>query len=55
MIFLMAELLLQVSEEEIVSAMRMLFMHAKVVVEPSGAVGLAAVIKVSAGCQVGGL
>ena len=45
--------MLQVSEEEIVSAMRLLFMHAKVVVEPSGAVGLAAVIKASAGWGCG--
>ncbi|GAX82601.1 hypothetical protein CEUSTIGMA_g10027.t1 [Chlamydomonas eustigma] len=34
-----------VSEEEIVAAMRLIYMHAKVVVEPSGAVGLAAVLR----------
>lgn len=34
-----------VSEGEIVAAMRLLFMRAKVVVEPSGAVGLAAALK----------
>ena len=34
-----------VSEPQIVAAMRLLYMHAKVVVEPSGAVGLAAALR----------
>ena len=35
---------LQVSEEEIVAAMRLIYERMKVVVEPSGAVGLAAAL-----------
>ena len=44
-----------VSEEAIVEAMRLIYLHAKVVVEPSGAVGLAAVLKASkSGSEVDG-
>jgi serine racemase len=41
-----------VTESEIVAAMRLLFMRAKLVVEPSGAVGLAAALKDASGSRL---